>query len=73
MNKFEVALELVKRAQQEHRRLVEYRQQLAGVAAGDWQKRAQLDAQYRRLPTVAAVNDSLKMARQLLLEAYVKE
>lgn len=69
MDKLEMAMELIRRAQEEKRRMEAMRKELNAVG-WDWAKRNEIAARYSPTPTRAFINDSLKMARRLLVEAY---
>ena len=69
MDKLEMAMELIRRAQEEKRRMEAMRKELNAVG-WDWAKRNEIAARYSPTPARAFINDSLKMARRLLVEAY---
>ena len=74
MDKLELALELIRRAQQERKRLNAYNKEIkAFYASGSrsWEERNKIELKYSPTPRKATINDSLKMARRILSEEYV--
>lgn len=74
MDKLDMALELVKRAQQERKRLEAYNKELRAFYAGgsrSWEERSKIEIKYCPTPRKSVINDSLKMARRILIEEYV--
>ena len=69
MDNLEMAMILIRRAQEEKRRMEAMRKEMNAVG-WDWAKRNEIAARYSPTPTRAYINDSIKMARRLLLEAY---
>lgn len=74
MNKLEIALELVRRANEERKRLDAYNKELSKFYASgsrSWEDRNKIEAKYYPTPRKSVINDSLRMARRLLIEEYV--
>ncbi len=74
MDKLDVALELIKRAKQERKRLDSYEAELKKFYASGtcgWKERAKIELKYSPLPRKSVVNDSLRMARRMLAEEYI--
>ncbi len=74
MDKFETAIALIKRAQNESKRLAKYESAIKAVHARsdfNWKMRYEIDSQFSPIPHKSVINDSLKVARQLLKEEYV--
>lgn len=74
MDKFEIAIVLIRRAQNESKRLVKYKSAVDAVYARsdyNWKLRCEIDSKFSPIPHKSIINDSLKMARQLLKEEYV--
>ena len=70
MDKLEVALELIRRAQHERKRLDSLNKELDRVGY-KWVDRCEIEKKYAPLPHKSVINDSLKMARRLLKEEYI--
>ena len=75
MDKLDIAIALLFDARDEKKRLESYnadRKKLPRVGEpGYYEALDKLDTKYKRIPTKAVVNDNIKMARRLLLEARV--
>lgn len=70
MDKLDIALELIRRAQQERKRLEAYKKEIDKVGY-NWQERSRIELRYTPLPRKSVINDSLRMARRILIEEYV--
>ncbi len=70
MDKLDIALGLIKRAQHERKRLEAYEKEI-DMAKYSWEERMRVDLRYSPLPRKSVINDSLKMARRILIEEYV--
>lgn len=70
MDKLDIALELIRRAQQERKRLEAYKKEIDKVGS-NWQERSRIELRYTPLPRKSVINDSLRMARRILIEEYV--
>ena len=74
MDNLEFALELIRRAQHERKRLDAYKAEISKFYASgsrSWEERIKIERKYSPTPRKAIVNDSLKMARRILSEEYV--
>lgn len=74
MDKLEIAIELIRRAQQERKRLDAYNKELEKYYASgsrSWEERSKIELKYSPTPRKSIVNDSLRMARRMLAEEYV--
>ena len=74
MDKLDIALELIRRAQQERNRINALNKMLddARKKPGyNWQVRLEIESKFGALPHKSVVNDSLKMARRILKEEYI--
>ena len=75
MDKLELALELIRRAQQERKRLNGYNNAINSLQRANnpeyWHQRDKIELKYSPTPRKAIINDSLKMARRILSEEYV--
>ncbi len=74
MDNFEMALALIKQAQNESIRLMTFNRTLDEARATPgytWEHRMKIESQFSPIPRKSIVNDSLKMARRLLKEEYV--
>lgn len=74
MDNLELALELIRRAQQERKRLDAYNAELKKYYASEsrnWDARSAIERKYSPTPRKAIINDSLKMVRRLLSGEYV--
>lgn len=74
MDNLELALGLIRRAQQERKRLDAYNAELKKYYASEsrsWEMRSAIERKYNPTPRKAIINDSLKMARRLLSEEYI--
>lgn len=69
MDKLEMAMELIRRAHDDQKRMEAMNKELEKVG-WDWPKRFEIEKKYYPIPRKAVINDSLKMARRLLVEAY---
>lgn len=70
MDRFEMAVELIRRAQNERKRLEAMNKELEKVGPR-WVDKCEIYKKYTPIPHKATINDSLKMARQLIKEEYV--
>lgn len=74
MDNFEMAIALIERARNESIRLMTFNRALDKARATPgytWEHRCKIEEQFSPIPRKSVVNDSLKMARQLLKEEYV--
>ena len=74
MDKFEMAIELIRRAQNESIRLMAFNRALdkaRSTPGYTWEHRYKIEQQFSPIPHKSVVNDSLKMARRLLKEEYI--
>lgn len=74
MDKLEIVIALIRRAQNESKRLTAYETALEKARARsdyDWKLRCEIESKFSPVPHKSIVNDSLKMARQLLKEEYI--
>lgn len=70
MDNFDMAMALIKEAQEEKKRRDQYIKERAACYY-DWEKRAEVDRRYTPAPTMSIIKDNLKMARRLLKKEYV--
>lgn len=70
MNKIEMAIELLTMAREEQKRMERMDKELK-EAEWDWEKRCKIMNRYSPTPKRQVINDYLKMARRLIVEAYV--
>ena len=70
MDKLEIALALIRRAQHERKRLDSLNKELERVGF-NLAARYEIEGRYTPLPRKSVINDSLKMARRILKEEYV--
>jgi len=74
MDRLEMAIELIRRAQNESKRMMKYESEINAVRKRPdytFKLRYEVDLKFSPLPHKSVINDSLKMARQLLKEEYV--
>ena len=74
MDRLEMAIELIRRAQNESKRLMKYESEINAVCKRPdytFRLHCEVDLKFSPLPHKSIINDSLKMARQLLREEYV--
>ena len=77
MDKLEVAVELIRRAQQERKRPDAYTKEIERLRSNPpggrayWDERSKIELKYSPTPRKSVINDSLRMARRLLIEEYV--
>lgn len=70
MDKLELAMELIRRVQNDQKRMEAMNKELE-KAGGGWAKRIEIEKKYYPIPRKTVINNSLKMARRLISEAYV--
>jgi hypothetical protein len=69
-----MAIALIRRAQYESTRLTAFETALKKARARsdyNWKLRCEIESKFSPIPHKSIVNDSLKMARQLLKEEYI--
>lgn len=71
MDKLEMAVELIRQAQNERKRLEGMNKELEKVG-WKWEDRVKVYEKYSPTPHKSVINDSLKMARRLIMEEYIK-
>lgn len=74
MDKLDLALELIRRAQHERNRINTLNKMLDAARREpgyDWRVRMEIESKFGATPHKSVVNDSLKMARRILKEEYI--
>lgn len=76
MDNLTLAIEILKRCETEKKRLEEYEKEYADVEkAGEgftWKKWNEVYNTYKPIPKKTQINSSIKYARKLLVESYIK-
>lgn len=74
MDKLDIALELIQRAQKERNRLNALDKMLDAARQKpdfNWRVQVEIESKFGAMPHKSVVNDSLKMARRILKEEYI--
>lgn len=70
MDKLEIVIEMVRRAQNDRKRLEAMNKELEKVGPR-WVDKCEIYRKYTPTPCKAVINNSLKMARQLIKDEYI--
>ena len=73
MDKLDLAELMIQQALEERRRLTTFEAEIKKIHGGPnyWEERYKVEKKYKPIPHKSVVNDSIKMARRYLLEAYM--
>ena len=71
MDNFDMAMALIKEAQEEKERHARFIKELAGCDFDDWKAKNDVYRRYSPTPHLTLVKDNLKMARRLLKKEYM--
>lgn len=70
MDKLEMAIELIKEAQNERDCIKLFNMEMNRV--NTWEEKMEIHNRFGHIPKKSIVNDNLKMARRLLVDEYIK-
>lgn len=70
MDRLDMALELIREAQEEKKRLEAFNNEYA--KASGWEEISKLYDKYSPTPKKSVINDNLKMARRIIIGEYMK-
>ena len=71
MDNFDMAMALIKEAQEEKRRVKQFVQEYAQLDFGDYLECQAFWKKWPKVPHKSNVNDNIKMARRLLMKEYM--